>query len=43
MLKELLELYKGTSEIAPNANGLRPENTVMLDCNCVDGDCSISD
>ena len=43
MLKELLELYKGTSEVAPKADGLRPESVTMLDCNCVDSDCAISD
>ncbi len=43
MLKELLDMYKGTNQSAPSANGLRPENSTMLDCNCVDSDCAISD
>lgn len=43
MLKELLTLYNGTTEIAPIANGAKAQTLEMLDCNCVDSDCAISD
>ena len=36
-LAEILELYKGTNEVAPIAKGLHGKFTNSdLDCNCVD-------
>lgn len=41
MLKDIISLYKGTNEVAPIAEGIKNVNSSsMLDCNCVDGNCT---
>lgn len=42
MLQDIMNLYKGTNEVAPIAKGIQSMNTSssMLDCNCVDANCT---
>lgn len=40
-LMELIEEYRGTSQLAPVAHGIKSGiKNIMLDCDCVDSDCS---
>lgn len=40
-LLELIKLFKGTTQVAPIAKGLSSTfKNNMLDCDCVNGDCS---
>lgn len=39
MLNQILDLYKGTENVGPVADGINISNNGMLDCNCVDDDC----
>ena len=44
MLKKILELCKGTKVVTPIATDMKKIKTdAMLDCNCVDGNCTNCD
>ncbi len=45
MLERVMDLYRGTDEVAPIAEGVRnyPKKSADIDCNCVDGDCTNCD
>lgn len=45
MLERVMDLYRGTDEVAPIAEGVRsyPKKSADIDCNCVDGNCTNCD